>query len=72
MFARENENMLDKLFGPDGIWLRVYALFLLPFHKSDSPIYISHAHRKYREVAAKVVNVFLGGGRSFKSAKRGC
>ena len=72
MFARENENMLNKLFGPDGIWLCVYSLFLLPFHKSDSPIYISHAHRKYRHVAAKVAYGFLGGGCSFKSAKRGC
>ena len=43
----------------------VYALFLLPFHKSDSPIYISHGHRKYREVAAKVAYGFLGSGRSF-------
>ena len=46
--------------------------FFSHFINQTSPIYISHAHRKYREVAAKVSYGFLGGGRSFKSAKRGC
>ena len=33
---------------------------------------MKNAHRYYREVAAKVAYGFLGRGRSFLSAKRGC
>ena len=65
MFPQKNENMLNKQFCPGGIWLCVYALFLLPFHKSASLISMKNAHRYNREVAAKVAYGFLGRGRSF-------